>query len=109
VQLHVLAPDSLEHRGRAGVADIQREQDLPLAPEVLDCRREERVHVLARHRQPLLEPDADRPEQAARVRELMLVLLRQRHECRMASHGLPPSRRAHFGLGSFGLSHIPRH
>ena len=76
-------------RGRAGVADVQREQDLLLAPEVLDRLREERVDVRARHGEPLLGPGAGRPEQAPRVRELVVVLLRQRDECRVAFHGFP--------------------
>jgi hypothetical protein len=87
VQLHVLAQDALEHRGRAGVADVEREQDLLLAPEVLDRLGEERVEVRARHGQPLLGLGAGRPEQAPRVRELVVVLLRQRDKCRVASHG----------------------
>jgi hypothetical protein len=52
----VFAQDPLEHGGRAGVATVQREQDLLLAPEVLDRLREERVDVRARHGEPLLGP-----------------------------------------------------
>jgi hypothetical protein len=81
------------------VADVQREQDLLLAPEVPDRLREERVDVRARHGEPLLGPDAGRPEQAPRVRELVVVLLRQRDECRVAFHGFarPPARGARSG------------
>ena len=76
MQLHVLAENPLQHGGRAGVVDIQWEQDLLLVPEVLDRLREERVDVGARHRQPLLGLGAGRPQQAPRVRQLALVLLR---------------------------------
>lgn len=86
---HMLAQDPREHRARAGVADVQREQDLLLAPEVLDRLGEERVDIHARHGEPLLGPGASRPEQAPRVHELVLVFLRQRGERRVASHRLP--------------------
>jgi hypothetical protein len=54
---------------------------------VSDRLREKRVDVRARHSEPLLGPGAGPPEQAPRVRELVVVLLRQRGECRVAFHG----------------------
>jgi hypothetical protein len=75
VQLHLLAQDPLEHGRRAGVAEVQREQDLLLSPEVLDRLGEERVDVRAGDGEPLLGPGLGRPEQAPRVREFVVVLL----------------------------------
>lgn len=75
-QIHVLAQDPLEQGGRAGVAEVQGEQDLFLAPEVLDRLREERVDVRAGRGEPLLGPGLGGPEQAPGVRELVVVLLR---------------------------------
>ncbi len=74
------------------MADVEREEDLLLAPEVLDRFREERVDIRARHGEPLLRPGAGRPEQAPRVREFMVVVLRQRDECRVAFHSPPAPR-----------------
>ena len=85
VQLHVLVQDSLRDGSRAGVAGVQREQDLLLTSEVLDRLRVERVDVRARHGEPPLRPAVGSPEQAPRVRELVVMLLRQQDECSVCS------------------------
>jgi hypothetical protein len=88
VELHVLPERPLEQRVvGARTSGVEREHRLLLAAEVLDGVREERRDVGGRDLEPPGRVRVGPPEESARLHELVVVVLGQRHEGGMTLHG----------------------
>ncbi len=91
VQLHVLLEDPPQQRRVARARGVGGEQALLLVAEVAHRLGEEEVDVRACRRETLVRPRVGRGPEPARLHELVMVVVRERNQGRMALHA-PSSR-----------------